>query len=204
MNVLLFDFDGTIVDSLKVAHKAYNAVAKQYKLKKIVHEKDFSALYDQNIYQSFLKQGVPQEKIGKFMLDLRNAFFNNGYRADIFPGVRKTFALLAKDNLIFIVTSNLSPAVKKLLNDAKLSGVTEILGGDHGKSKVKKIEYIKPLYPEATIYYIGDTVGDIVEGKQAGVKTVAVTWGYHSKAKLQKAEPDYIVDKPKELVEILN
>ena len=41
---------------------------------------------------------------------------------------------------------------------------------------------------------IGDTEFDILMGKAAGFATIAVSWGYHPVARLQKAEPDYIIE----------
>jgi len=52
------------------------------------------------------------------------------------------------------------------------------------------------------IYYIGDTTGDIKEGKEAGVKTVGVTWGWHSKALLAASRPDYLFDTPEDLLQL--
>ena len=52
------------------------------------------------------------------------------------------------------------------------------------------------------IYYVGDTTGDIKEGKQAGIKTVGVTWGWHSKEKMAAAGPNYLVDHPRELLQL--
>lgn len=201
--ILLFDFDGTIIDSLDVAHKAYNSIANKYRLKKFKNKKSFAKLYDKNIYESFVEHGLLKEDMEKFMIDLRKSFFDNGYNAKLFPGIRKALELLVKNNKIIIITSNLSDVVDRLLNDAKINFISEVIGGDKSKSKVEKIESVKIKYLNKEIYYIGDTFGDVLESKEAGIKTIAVTWGYHSKTKLKKAKPDYIVDNAEELVEIL-
>jgi phosphoglycolate phosphatase len=49
-------------------------------------------------------------------------------------------------------------------------------------------------------FYIGDTTGDILEAREAGVQTVAVTWGWHSREKLVAVHPDFLVDRPEELL----
>jgi phosphoglycolate phosphatase len=51
-------------------------------------------------------------------------------------------------------------------------------------------------------YYIGDTTGDIREAKMAGIRTVAVTWGWHSRERLAKLQPDYLIDNPSDLLSI--
>jgi len=42
-------------------------------------------------------------------------------------------------------------------------------------------------------FFVGDSDIDVFTGKNAGTRTIAVTWGYH-------ANPDYIADKPEEVV----
>jgi len=52
-------------------------------------------------------------------------------------------------------------------------------------------------------YYIGDTSGDVYEGKEAGAITIAVTWGWHEQERLIKAGPHFLVHTPKELEHLL-
>jgi len=42
-----------------------------------------------------------------------------------------------------------------------------------------------------------------LEGKRAGVKSSGVSWGWHSKNKLKKANPDFLIDNPDELINLL-
>ncbi|MGZ3648342.1 MAG: HAD family hydrolase [Syntrophales bacterium] len=49
---------------------------------------------------------------------------------------------------------------------------------------------------------MGDTTGDIKEARLAGVRTVAVTWGWHSKEKLETVRPDYLIETVKDLLQI--
>lgn len=53
------------------------------------------------------------------------------------------------------------------------------------------------------IIFIGDTAGDISEGKQAGVETIGVSWGYNTKEQISDAKPDFIADTVEELGELL-
>ena len=80
----------------------------------------------------------------------------------------------------------------------------EVLGSDFMLSKKDKILHVIKKYNVTLqdIYYIGDTTGDIKEGKQAGVKTVGVTWGWHSKEKMAASQPDYLFDKPEDLLQL--
>ena len=52
-------------------------------------------------------------------------------------------------------------------------------------------------------FFITDTVGDIKIARKSGLRTIAVTWGFHGKIVLKKAKPDYIVSTFNELSKIL-
>jgi len=109
---------------------------------------------------------------------------------------------LSKNNILIVVTSNDTQVVKSYFKSKKIDFFDEIIGSDEEPSKTKKIEYIKSKYPSKEIYYVGDTIGDILEGKKAGVKTVAVAWGWHDKTDLKKESPDYILNSPDELTNL--
>ena len=52
---------------------------------------------------------------------------------------------------------------------------------------------------KSDVYFVGDEVRDIEAGKKAGIKTIAVSWGYNTKDALAKEQPDYIIDTPLDL-----
>jgi phosphoglycolate phosphatase len=78
----------------------------------------------------------------------------------------------------------------------------DVLGADFNFSKVEKILYAKGHYGMDARHtaYICDTAGDIREAREAGVKTVAVTWGWHPRERLERARPDAIVERPEDLL----
>ena len=53
------------------------------------------------------------------------------------------------------------------------------------------------------VLYIGDSDVDVYTGRAAGVKTVAVKWGYRSTKVLMEAKPDYIIESPKEIMKVI-
>jgi phosphoglycolate phosphatase len=54
------------------------------------------------------------------------------------------------------------------------------------------------------VVMVGDTVFDIEAGKQAGLSTIAVTYGFGTKTELKKSQPDYIIDSVDDLYELLS
>ncbi|HOV34222.1 MAG TPA: HAD hydrolase-like protein, partial [Candidatus Hydrogenedens sp.] len=120
-------------------------------------------------------------------------------RVHPFDGIREMLLCLTAVYPVFIISSNLTEAVQRFLTRENIDGIREVLGADIETSKVKKIKQVWEKYPEAIAYYIGDTCGDVHEGKEAGAITVAVAWGWHRPERLEKAKPHYLVHTPKEL-----
>ena len=109
-----------------------------------------------------------------------------------------------KEQLV-VISSNDTPTIQEALGLYGLDGIfDDVLGSDFMLSKKDKILHIIDKYhvEKHDIYYIGDTTGDIKEGREAGVKTVGVTWGWHTKDKMLAAAPDYLFDKPEDLLKL--
>lgn len=53
------------------------------------------------------------------------------------------------------------------------------------------------------VIYVGDETRDIDSAKKAGVKGIAVSWGFNSKKVLAKHHPDALIEHPQELIDIL-
>ncbi|MCX5850154.1 MAG: HAD-IA family hydrolase, partial [Deltaproteobacteria bacterium] len=112
---------------------------------------------------------------------------------------------LHNNHCLIVVSSNDYDSIKEALDYFHYDGYfRDILGSDFMFSKKEKILYAAKKYQTdlQDIYYVGDTTGDIKEGKQAGIKTVGVTWGWHSKEKMAAAKPDYLFDTPQELLQL--
>ena len=112
---------------------------------------------------------------------------------------------LCSDNILAIISSNSSQTIRKILARSQYNGCfQDILGSEFHLSKKTKIDHAVATYriSRDNTYYVGDTSGDIKEGKAAGVRTIAVTWGWHSREMLAAAKPDFLIDDPEELKNI--
>ena len=113
-------------------------------------------------------------------------------------------ASLAADNTLLIITSSRARVVESFLIAHGIAGITRVIGSDHETSKTARISLVKAEYGAGSEYwYVGDTVGDIVEGNAAGVRTVAVGWGWHEAERLLEARPDRLACRPADLLDLL-
>jgi phosphoglycolate phosphatase len=203
MKLFLFDFDGVLVDSLDVYEKTVTLCLKKMNKPLTRGRQEFLELFEGNFYESLVKKGVDLNEFMKASVDIL-AQVN---LKDIKPitAVVPVVGELHKKHTLIVVSSNESSSIKESLELFHYNGYfQEILGSDFMLSKKEKILYAIKKYHVAPqdIYYIGDTTGDIKEGREAGVKTVGVTWGWHSKEKMASAKPDYLFDTPQELLQL--
>jgi len=203
MKLFLFDFDGVLVDSLEVYEKTVTEC-----LRKINHpltrgREEFLELFEENFYESLVQKGVDLEAFIKASVDIMAQVKID----DIKPveGMVPVVERLHDHHFLVVISSNDMTSIRAAL---ELFGYQryfkEILGSDFMLSKKDKILYAIKKYrlDPRDIYYIGDTTGDIKEGKAAGVKTAGVTWGWHDKEKLSAAKPDYLFDNPRDLLQL--
>ena len=203
-NVLIFDYDGVIVDSFEIFMTNFINACKKEGWNNIATKDDFLKLFENNMYESMYEIGMTKEEILRIVFRMRDALIQNQHKLKLFNGITDVLKALLKKNLLFIVTSNETQVVVRYLRSHKLFGFfKEIYGSDTGASKIEKILSIKKNNPNCNYFYIGDTQGDILEGIKSGVKTVAVGWGWHDKEQLKIVSPDFIINNPKELLKIL-
>jgi phosphoglycolate phosphatase len=62
---------------------------------------------------------------------------------------------------------------------------------------------IQKKYNTDKILYIGDEPRDIIASKAVKIKIAAVTWGYSNKKLLAEYNPDFIIDRPQEILKII-
>ena len=203
MNLLLFDFDGVLVDSIDVYEKTVTDCLQEIGQPLTRGREEFLELFEGNFYESLVQRGVD---LGKFMAASVNILAKVNYaEMKPFDAIRPVLRELAKTHPLVVISSNDTPTIQEALRLYDFNGIfQDILGSDFMLSKKEKILYVIQKYNVTLqdIYYIGDTTGDIKEGRAAGVKTVGVTWGWHGKDLMAAALPDYLFDRPEELLKL--
>ena len=203
MKLFLFDFDGVLVDSLDVYEKTVKDNLQKIKQPVVQSREEFLELFEDNFYTSLKNKGIDLNVFMKAAEDILAQVRITDMKP--FPDVAPVIEALHKSHCLIVVSSNDYASIKEALDLFHFNDYfRDILGSDFMFSKKEKILYAAKKYhvePDK-IYYIGDTTGDIKEGKQARVKTVGVTWGWHSREKMAAAEPDYLFDTPGELLQL--
>ncbi|MHB8770022.1 MAG: HAD family hydrolase [Syntrophales bacterium] len=199
--LFLFDFDGVLVDSLDLYADAVTRILDHIGVPILKSKEDYLALFDGNFYESLTARGVDLSQYHAAVGEVLPAIDTDAMKP--FSGLIPVLAALAQDRILAVVSSNGYRTIQTMLDRFGFAPYfREILGADFRFSKREKIAYALEKYgiPGECAFYIGDTVGDIREAKEAGVGSVAVTWGWHSRERLAAAGPDFLINTPQELL----
>ena len=199
--LLIFDYDGTIVDSLDATISVMNKVAKKHGVWGRLDKKTYLGMMDRNIIENFRHYKIPITQLPFLMSEFKNEFEKSRKSVKLVPGVKTVLKKLAKKCELIIVTSNHSELAKKMMEKNGLSKeFSQIIGSNNEKKKFDALKKFRKRFPDRKIFYIGDTGADIREAKQAKVISLAVAWGFQPIGSLKKQNPAYVVNSPKDLL----
>ena len=202
---LIFDFDGTIADTLPFTVNNVLELNRSLKLlnaEKINIEK-FRTM-DLSNYIKSLK--IPTLKLLYFVLRLQLKLGSQINSIPTFNDLAETLVVLKRLGVkTGIVTSNSKRNVKKFLENNNLNYFDFIYTTINYFEKSKLIEKaIKKLkVNKDDVIYIGDEVRDIDAARAAGIKIASVTWGYNLESILTENKPDYILNQPRDLLDLV-
>ncbi len=199
--LFLFDFDGVLVDSLDFYVQAVGACLEAVGTPVVQSREDYLALFEGNFYEAMAARGVDLVAFAQAAHEILPRFNYDALAP--FPGMAPVLAALHRDHLLAVISSNGSQTIRAMLARFGYEACfQDVFGSDFLFSKVDKIAHALERFGASAdrTFYIGDTVGDVLEAREAGVKTVAVAWGWHSREKLAAAHPDYLLERPEELL----
>ncbi|MCK4635796.1 MAG: HAD-IA family hydrolase [Candidatus Moranbacteria bacterium] len=203
---IIFDFDGTIADTLDVVVNIYNKLAPKYFCKTLKRE-DVEILRNKKSQEFMKDYGISKFKLPFLVLHIRK--YLNGEMKNVKPidGIIETLKELK--NLGYnlgIMTSNSKKNVENFLKINNLDDIFDFVYSSKnlfGKDKVIKKIINKYFFEKDLIIYVGDEVRDVEMSKKLGISVLAVSWGFNSREMLENAGADVIVDNSRELLECL-
>lgn len=214
VKLCVFDLDGTLVNSLNDLADAAN-----YALKK----NGFST-YHVEKYRYFVGDGVPMlikrilgdndsPELESILLSDFNKYYNGHYANHTAPyeGIKELLSELSKRSILCAVLSNkpdnfVKIIVGEIFSDfrfAQIQGKMDEFPKKPNPAALKSIMKKLNVNTDETLY-IGDSNVDIFTGKNAGVKTCGVLWGFRTKEELEEAGADYIATSPLDVLDLIN
>jgi len=204
---IIFDFDGVIADTFYSVMKIMGKLCREFGFRRM-KANEVEEFRDKSAKEIFKTLGITKDTLPHYLEKVRYWQSLEVKNTKIFPGIKKTLIDLKKTGFrLRILSSNSLENIKKFLEinsiDLKIFDFIAAEIGAFGKGKIIS-ELLKEKSLEADeVFYIVDEARDIEAAKEAGIKTIAVTWGYNSKKALLEQKPDYFVDRPEEILKIL-
>lgn len=212
-DAIIFDLDGTILNTLGTYTHLMNIILKENNLP--IHSSEMFKSFIGNGAKNFVTKSIPKEKrteefIDK-LLDNFNRLYETNYKITSIPykNIVELLKKLESQNIKLSVLSNkLHHLTRKCVSHFFEDVDFKYVLGQSNKYKKPKpngvLDIITKLnIPLNKIVLIGDTEVDIKTAKNAGIDSIAVTWGFRQKSNLSLSSPSYIVDNIKQLEKLL-
>ena len=205
MKLVIFDLDGTLLDTIADLAAATNFALTQYGLP--THNEGEYKFFVGNGINKLFERALPEDKRNdEYIMKIRSEFvpYYDAHNSDLskpYSGMNSLLSDLQKNNIQIAVASNKYQAaavklVKQFFPDIDFC---EILGQREGVPSKPDPTIVNEISEHAgickkEIVYVGDSCVDMETGKNAGVKTVGVSWGFRPRTELEAYKPDFIAD----------
>lgn len=210
---IIFDLDGTLTDNTQGIGNSIQYALEQMQIDG----------YSKELLKQFIGPPLQWSFKNLFGMNERNVklaveYFREYYNEkglvenEPYPGI---FEMLEELHFtgkkMYVATAKYEKYAQRIMEYFELDKyIIQLNGADYSGNNATKSTIItnlleaQQLVPSNEIVMIGDTVFDIVGGKENGLSTIAVNYGFGKEADLQNAEPNFFVEDVAELFQILS
>lgn len=211
---VIFDLDGTLLDTIGDLSASMNHTLKVSGFPERVPSHHSWAIG--NGLRKYIERCLPQDAVCDELLDKMSVIFSEHYNTHSsvktvpYDGICELLSFLNKNNIIVNILSNKRDGFVKELALHYFSDYDFVcVNGELPNIARKPDPEAALLIAEncnidpSNILFIGDSIYDVQTGKNAGMKTLAVTWGYQPEDKLAAEKPDFIAHTPKDIIKYI-
>lgn len=202
---LIFDFDGTLVDSLHSAVEVYNFIAAAHHFR-IINSEEVEMMKDLSSIEAVKFLKIPFYSLPSVILKARKEMNS---RIPILLPFGSMPEVLEKLHLLgfafSILSTNSEENIKAWLEHNKMEHLFSFIhcgSNFFGKAHLLKKICNRYKIDKQEAFYIGDETRDIEAAKKIGLPSIAVAWGFNSEKALSQHQPDHIARKPEDLLTI--
>ncbi len=211
IKAILYDYDGTLVNSKKVIFEGINLVLKRRGLSKI-KTNELMNIAGMPLQKGLAKrfESMTEDEMAGFQADFDVYMNVASKKYELIGGTRKTLSYFRKKGAIqAMVTSAPRHQVDLDLNRFGLLEFFELVISredvdDHKPAPDSILRALSSLNVSAEeTVYVGDSYVDLVAGKRAGVRTIGVLTGFCNRQALEDGDPDMIIKSVADLRKVV-
>jgi len=202
---IVFDFDGTIADTLETVIQISYRIARELGYESLC-QLDVEQIRHLGFRERIQLTGLSFWKLWFVMRKVNKSLKSEIQKLKPFDGIKEVIVELKKRGYkVGIITGNSKENVTQFALANEMEHLFDCLysatlfGKDRVIRKLLRQEAIEPQQ----LIYIGDETGDIEAAQKTGVKSIAVSWGFNTPHALAAQNPDYLIQQPQEILDIL-
>lgn len=213
IKALIFDLDGTLVDTLKDLAITTNEVLKKYGYKEIEIDK----------YRFFVGNGI-KKLVERALVyvnadlnhlnDVYNDFVNEYEKkylrfAKIYEGINELLSILRDNNILLFVNTNKKHEIAlNMINNLLPNYFVNVYGDSLLYPRKPNPFIINKILKDNNLDYkevlfVGDSDIDIFTAHNAKIKVIGCNYGFRGEKELRKANADYLIDNPLDIIKLL-
>lgn len=222
IRAILFDLDGTLVDTRSASWELFSETNQRFALG--IDSRDaFFRTFESNFFES-LERSVPDPQRAAAAKAHFLELLRSRYHPAFIPGMVDVVRALAPVCTLAVISTNTLETIRRILVGADIAACfSHVFSGDVEPKKVVSMRrfladgsyrthrrcsanYLgnaaqdDPTIDGQEVVLVTDTVGDVREAREAGVRAIGVNWGMHTEQQLLAAGAERVALWPQELV----
>ncbi|MBF0272860.1 MAG: HAD-IA family hydrolase [Magnetococcales bacterium] len=214
-DLVIFDCDGTLVDSLDGIVRSANLALVEVGMGEGLPRERIAQVVGLSLHEAMSvllpeqDAALHERAVTAYKRHYQRLADGGELTTPLFPGARATLESLREHGVTLAVATGKSlRGLERTLREQRLQGLFEVLmTSDHAPSKPHPSMIEQILAATGAVanrsLMVGDTVFDLEMGRNARVRTAAVTFGCHDRRTLAEASPDHWVERLPELLPIV-
>jgi phosphoglycolate phosphatase len=211
VKAIVFDYDGVLVDSVHTGFEAYKRIAQRLQLVPYGSITDFKKDHARPYAEVFADWGIKGSQIDVAGQIFYKTVEELQHTVGFLPSIEKIIRKLSQRFRLGIVSGNKRSIIEKHLKNSPIYNCFETIIGSEDVRGIKPSPDGLHLcmkrfgLQKDEIYFVGDMVSDVMQGRNAGVQTVIIHgYSWNLKENLEENNPDILIEKPEELLTLFN
>jgi phosphoglycolate phosphatase len=209
---VIFDLDGTLLYTLEDLKNSVNSALEKnsFPTRTLNEVREFVGNGIESLMRSASPEGISEEAFYKCFCDFKEYYkIHSEDNTKEYDGITDVLKALKANGFLLAVVSNKADFAVNTLCKKYFPGLLDCAIGERDGIKRKPCpDSVNEVLKEFAVdkekcFYVGDSDVDVKTANNAGVRCIACTWGFRSKVVLERENPEYIIDSPKEILEVV-